>query len=249
MSPARIGVTSPAITATIASSSSATPSAMLSESNERAPAPRARKRRQITIAKPASDLGRLREYGVACRGIALHDALDGGRNQQIPANDAVEVRLVEDAFSSREPARRWRDGAALQQPKRQPGRGSGGPFVVASIEECLMRARPEGLALGIASDEVGRRRKSFEVFGFQRCFTVGRFEQAIRFRPRPSLECLPGPPERLHVGHVASARNGRSIGRPYVDTVEFGAALWRNVNRSISFVRSVHEHPCEATKT
>ena len=188
MSPARIGVTSPAITATIASSSSATPSARFPESNQRAPAPRARKRRQITIAKPAGDLGRLRECGVACRRIALHDALDGGGNQQIPAHDAVELRLVEDTFSSGEPSRRWRDGAALQQSEREPGCGSSGAFAVASIEECLMRARSEGLALGIASHEVGCRRKSFEVFGFQRGLTVGGFEEAIRFRPRPSLE-------------------------------------------------------------
>ena len=82
------------------------------QSNQRAPASGARERRQITIAKPAGDLGCLRECGVACRGIALHDALDGGRNQQIPANDAVEVRVVENAFSSREPSRRWRDGTA-----------------------------------------------------------------------------------------------------------------------------------------
>ena len=182
----------------------------VSQSNQRAPAPGARQRRQIAIAKPAGDLGRLRECGVACRGIALHNALDGGRNQQIPAHDAVEVRLVEDALGSGEPSRRWRDGAALQQSERQPGCGSSGPFAVASIEACLMRARPEGLALGIASHEVGCRRKSFEVFGFQGCFTVGRFEQAIRFRPRLSLECVPGSPERLDVCHVASLRNGRS---------------------------------------
>ena len=113
----------------------------MSQSNQRAPASGARKRCQITIAKPASDLGRLHECGVACGGIALHDALNGGRNQQISSHDAVEVRLVENTFSSGEPAGCRRDRAALQQSERQPSGGSSGPFVVASIEERLMRAR------------------------------------------------------------------------------------------------------------
>jgi hypothetical protein len=100
-----------------------------------------RERRQIAIAKPASDLGRLRERGVACRRIALDNALDGGGNQQIPAHDAIELRLVEDTLSSGEPSRRGSDGAALQQSETQPRSGSSGAFAVASIEDSLMRAR------------------------------------------------------------------------------------------------------------
>ena len=69
-----------------------------------------------------------------------------------------------------------------------------------------MRARSQGLALGIASHEVGGRRKSLEVFGFQRGFTVGAFQQTMRFRPRPSRECVAGSPERLDVCHVTSSR-------------------------------------------
>jgi hypothetical protein len=186
MSPARIGVTWPAITATIASSSSATPPGTLSSRMSARPRPRTQAR-QTTITKPASDLGRLREFGVAYRGIALH-ALDGGRNQQIPARHGVESRLVEDSFSSRKPARGGSRSAALQESKREPEGGPSCPFGVASIEEHLMGTRPAGLALGLAADEVSGRRKSFEVFGFQGCFTVGLLEMAIRLRPRPSRE-------------------------------------------------------------
>ena len=48
-------------------------------------------------------------------GIALHNLLNGGRNQQIPAHDRIEVRLVEDPLGSCEPSRRAGDGAAMQQ--------------------------------------------------------------------------------------------------------------------------------------
>ncbi len=158
------------------------------QSNQCAPAARTRKRREITIAEPAGDLGRLRERGVACCRIALHDALNRGRNEQVPAHDAVEVRLVQDAFGSGEPSRRWRDGAALQQFESEPGCGSSGAFAVPSLEECLMKAREEALALGIASQEVGCRCKPFEILGFKRGLTVSGFEEPIRFSPRPSPE-------------------------------------------------------------
>ena len=98
---------------------------------------------------------------------------------------------------------RWRRAAAVQTPARRrierPLRGR--------LDRGMSDARAsEGLALVIASDEVGCRRKSFEVFGFKGCFTVGGFQQAIRFRPRLLRESVPGSPERLDVCHVASLR-------------------------------------------
>ena len=149
-----------------------------------------------------SDFGGLAECGVASCRVALHDALNGGGNQQIPAHNAVEVRLVEDTLSSGEPAGRRSDGAALQQSKGKPTCGSGGPFVVASIDECLMRARSEGLALGIPAHEVGGRRESFEVFGFQGCITVGGCQESMRVGPRPLLERLPPTLQCREVRHI-----------------------------------------------
>ena len=91
----------------------------------------------------------------------------------------------------------------MQQSKGKPGCGSSGTFAVTSIEEHLMRARSEGLALDIPAHEVGCRRESFEVFGLKRA----------RGRPLPTgdttppsllLECLPSTPDCLHICHVAS---------------------------------------------
>ena len=113
----------------------------VSESNQRAPAPGARKRCQTAIAEPASDLGRLRECGVACGGIALHNPLDGGRNQQISAHDRSRGAPRRGCARLARTIPTRSDGAALQQPKSQPAGGSSGPFRIASIEECLMRAR------------------------------------------------------------------------------------------------------------
>ena len=50
-----------------------------SEADERATTSVAGHRRQIAIAKAASDLRRLAECGVRRRGISLHDAFDGRR--------------------------------------------------------------------------------------------------------------------------------------------------------------------------
>ena len=107
----------------------------ITEVDEGATASVTGKRRQIAIAKPVGDFGRLSECSVPCRRITMHDVLNGGRNQQISAHDTVEVRLVEDPFSSGEPTRGWSDGAALQQSECKPGGGSGGAFTVASIEK------------------------------------------------------------------------------------------------------------------
>ena len=51
-----------------------------------------------------------------------------------------------------------------------------------------MGTRPEALALGIAADEVGRRRESFKVLGSQGNLSVSLLEVAVRIRPRPSGE-------------------------------------------------------------
>ena len=70
MSPAMIGVTSPATTATHHFVEPRDALREVPDSNHRAPTPGARKRRQVSIAEPASDLGRPRERGLACSGIA-----------------------------------------------------------------------------------------------------------------------------------------------------------------------------------
>ena len=145
-------------------------------------------RRQIPITKTAGDLRRLAECGVGRRGVALHDALNGGGDQQIPAYHAVELAFVEQAFSSGEPAGCGGHGAPSQECKPEPECRSSGPFAVASIEEGLMRARAECLALVIVPHQVGSDRESLEVFGFERCVTIGGLQQPIRFGPRLSRE-------------------------------------------------------------
>ena len=47
---------------------------------------------------------------------------------------------------------------------------------------------PDSLALVLPPPEVGGRRESFEVFGFQRIFAVGSLEQPVRLCPSPLLE-------------------------------------------------------------
>ena len=116
----------------------------VSELNEGPAASVTRQRCQIGIVEAGSDFGGLAECRVASCCVALHDALNGGGNQQISAHHAVELCLVEDACSSGEPAGRRSDCAALLESKGKPPCGPGGSFVVVPVDECLVRARSEG---------------------------------------------------------------------------------------------------------
>ena len=147
-----------------------------------------RYRRKIPIAEPVCDLGGLIERGAAGRGVTLHDLLDRSGNQEVSAADRIQLRFVEDALSSGEPARGRSSGAAMQQPKRKPPGRSRRAFGFATVEEHLVRTRPERLALVIPSCEVGRDCESFEILGLQRCVAVGGLEQPTRVGPGSLLE-------------------------------------------------------------
>jgi hypothetical protein len=156
---------------------------MRPEADERATTSVAGHRRQIAICKAASDLRRLAECGVRRRGITLHDAFDGDGDQQIPSDDAVELPLIQQATGSCEPAGCGSDGAPSHESKPQPEGRSSGPFAVAAIEECLMCARGERLAIVIPAHQVGRDRESLEVFGVEWCVTISRPATADTIRP------------------------------------------------------------------
>ena len=75
MSPAAIGETSPAVTAVIASSSSATPSPTLSSRINARPQPCRAIAIRSTSRNTASDVGGLAKQGVRPVGIAFHDTV------------------------------------------------------------------------------------------------------------------------------------------------------------------------------
>ena len=95
-----------------------------------------------------------------------------------------------------------RQPAALQESKGKPPCGPGGPFVVAAIDEYLMRARSERLALVIPPQEIRGRRDSFKVFRFQGSITVSSCQESMRVGPRSLLERLPPTPQCREVRHV-----------------------------------------------
>jgi hypothetical protein len=159
-------------------------------------------RREIAIDKAPSDFHRPAECGVSRGGITLHNAGDADGDQQIAADDAVELTLLQQAPGSCEPAGRGSDRAPLHERKTQPERGSSGPFTVSAIEEGLMRASGDALALLIPAHQVGRNREALEVLGVERCVTIGGSQQTIRFGPRPLVERLPPTPQGGEVRHV-----------------------------------------------
>ncbi|HET9326053.1 MAG TPA: hypothetical protein VFQ05_04705 [Candidatus Eisenbacteria bacterium] len=59
---------------------------------------------EITIPVSAGDLRGLIEEVISSGWITLHDALNGGRYEQVSADDTLDSRLVQDVLGSREPA-------------------------------------------------------------------------------------------------------------------------------------------------
>ena len=49
-----------------------------------------------------------------------------------------------------------------------------------------MRATPDRLALGVLSNQIGRRREPLEIVRVERRFAIGRLQQSKRVGPRPS---------------------------------------------------------------
>lgn len=113
-----------------------------------------RQRQQTAVAKSMSDARCLLERCVPAFGVASHQELYRRRDQQVPADYAVELPLVEKPFGPCEPAGGWRHGAAVGESEADPERRPCGRFVFTARQERLVRARHRALALIVTPEQV-----------------------------------------------------------------------------------------------
>src|SRR6266508_551557 len=211
MIPTTIGDTSAASTATIASSSNATPSALsgLPQPQQGPTTANPGERRQVPVAEAVADLGGLTEGGVRGRGVALAKALDRDRYEQIPLLHTVQLAVVQQPPGPGEPAATAGQLAPVQQGGSQPERTPDGALRAAQPQPLVMRASPDVVAVGVPTQKVCGRGEPLQILRRQRSLPVGRRQLHEGIRPRPPPEGLPAPIQCVSRAHSCSSPPGR----------------------------------------
>ena len=160
-----IGDSSPAVTATIASSSSLRPSATRPRSISRMPLVLGGEREQVGVAEALADRGRLGRGGDRGLVVAGRLVLEHPRQQEVALLDAVAVlALDEPPRALRTSPPRGSDRAASRLiPTQNALRAAASPSPRSSVR--VMGALERGDVLVVAPEHVGRRRQQLEVLG------------------------------------------------------------------------------------
>lgn len=125
------------------------------------------------------------ERGVGVTGAHRHQAL---RQQEVPAFDAVQVVLVDQARSAGQPAAALGHLPPLDQPEPQPERAPHRPSLVAALQPRLVRPGPRRGGLVVMAGEVRGGGQPLEVVGLQRCGTVGLAQGVVGVGPGALIE-------------------------------------------------------------
>jgi hypothetical protein len=179
-----IGDSSPAVIATIASSSSRRPSATCPRPDQQLARVLGGEREQVGVAEALADrhgFGAERDRGVV---IARRHVGEDLRQQQEPALDAVALLALQQPLRAAEPAGRATHLAAQDEVHADPERAAHGPQSLAVIEVRLVRALERGRLVVVAPEHVGRRRELLEILGRQRIRGRERVEALLPGSPR-----------------------------------------------------------------
>jgi hypothetical protein len=175
-------------------------------------------RRQVPVAEAVAELGGLPEGGVRGRGVALGNALECDRQEQIPLLHTVQLAVVQQPPGPGQPAAGAGQLAPVQQAVGQPERAPGGTLRAAQPQPRLMRARQDLVAVGIPTHQVGGHGQPLQILRGKRGLPVGRRQLVEGIRPRPPLEAVPAPIQCVSRGHARSPppRGGPPPGHPHV---------------------------------
>ncbi len=175
-----MGETSPAVTATITSSSSARPSAGFLDAMRDLPAQQSAEGPQILVAEALADLVGFGGCGVRRLGITTEEASQPLRDQQVAAFHAVQGFGVELAVSPGKPATCSGRLALEQQAESEPEGAPDGAGNVTPIQQFQMEAFTEPECLILTPHQIGRGGQLFEVGGAQRLLSISGGEQVER---------------------------------------------------------------------
>ena len=162
------GETSPAVTPTIASSRSASPSGSRPCSTRTNPWNCSASARRSGVAKPLSDGGGLVGGGERGVQLARREALEGGGQQQPPLLDVVALLGLDEAVGAAEPAPGGPDLSASREVHAEPAGGARGAERVTGIEVGAVNALEQRLVLVRAPDQRGSGREPLEILHVER---------------------------------------------------------------------------------
>ena len=185
-----IGDTSPAVTATITSSSSAKPSACASTHHQDLAAAKVAERGHVTIAVVRGDRQGVAELGEGRGHVAREQVADRLGNQRAAALHAVAGAL-QGALGPSQPAAGGGHLAAEEEGEVDPQRVAGGARPVAAPEAIVVGPRPERGAVAVLADEVRGDRQLFEIVEVERRQVIGRRQLSVGVAPALLAERFP----------------------------------------------------------
>ncbi len=100
------------------------------------------------------------------------DGAECQREEEITALDAVVPPVVEQAAGTRQPAAGLSGFSLEHEGKRHPERTTSGPNRISRGQIFVVGASHDLGAVGIAADEMSRRREALEVFRCQRSLAI-----------------------------------------------------------------------------
>ena len=167
-----MGETSPAVTATITSSSRATPSVTFPEPDQRSALSLPREENEVLLAETLGNLRGLPEHCVGLLDLALVDGAVGEREEEIAPLHAVVPTVVEQAPSTRQPATGLSGFSLEHEGKRHPERTTSGPNRIARGQIFVVSASHDLGAVGIPAYEMRGGRQTLQVFRGKRSLPI-----------------------------------------------------------------------------
>jgi hypothetical protein len=127
-----------------------------------------RQREQVSVPEAVADRRGLAEDGVGGLGIALLQALQRDRHQQIALFHTVQLAFREDTPRAGKPAARLGHLSPGHKLHADPERAARGPRGIAEPQAFLIRPRPDLEAFGVPASEIRGRCQALEIVEPQR---------------------------------------------------------------------------------
>ncbi len=222
-----IADTSAASTATMASSSSATPPLDVAQVDQAPALADAGQRAQLGVAVALADPRSLPETSLAGDGITAEHGPQRRRVAQVALLDTVELAFVEQALGPVDPSAAPGEVTAVQQRERQPEAAASGPGDLTDLRATLVGPCPDVGALPECAGEIGRRREPLEIVDLERLVPLGRGQILVGPSPGLAVERCSSPIDLITHGQSLPDSGGPRWGasrQSQKDSLPAGAA-------------------------
>ena len=167
----------------------------VAEVDQRLPTTKSTEGHEVGIAESLSDGKRFGEVALRADQVALGEARQARRDQQVTALGAVQLVLVDQLMGAGQPTTATRHLALVEEREPQPERASHRSRHLVPLQGLAVRPRPDLHTVAGSADEIRAGCQPLEVVERERCFGFGRRKLlvgvspgGIRERPSTSFE-------------------------------------------------------------